>query len=621
MTEDDGLLRLARSEHDEQPNLLEQPDAAPEPDRRLDLVRVAVPGLARTGSPPGVTPGSGRPGTRTVDALRRRSSDESGHGASIGHGAPADVRPSQPLGAMVRRQTSTANVIRRDAGDVMYMDAEGVAHDEPQSVLYMDPEGVGHDAPNPLPDVLHMDAGGVGHASPRSALEEVLATKQARGPDFKPMGAFRGARKHAATAVRKERMAEVNALRKDRLVSTGDHAAVEGAVGAKQGKDDTYKPMSTVRAARGNRKRKAERAEHAEKSAKKTAEYEAFKSKSDEMADILRAGRAAMGTEDPIYEIGELDTVLAEEKWAAAMPILEQIKSISAAAIAAARSKLEARSADIAKVKAQPAYHQPPGLAAQEKAVTSGLVDAQWTTIDSAVRAFLETIDQAQDFETRFAVIEAQAEGLTNVGRKKTMTTWIAEHKSMAWEDVVASSENVYKAKGGLANLEDRLLSYQKDDAQVAASAKSADLAAAKANADAAAAREAAKALRLDRISKGLLAGNGTVIAERKSTDLTGPGETAAVQAALQALKDGTAIALTHPNGALREADHLNRDADLPGAKRSGGYTETYVQKDPASPTYHGSRRLVVHTATGRTYYSWTHYGANGSPAFVKLTD
>jgi hypothetical protein len=32
-----------------------------------------------------------------------------------------------------------------------------------------------------------------------------------------------------------------------------------------------------------------------------------------------------------------------------------------------------------------------------------------------------------------------------------------------------------------------------------------------------------------------------------------------------------------------------------------------------------GSLRLVVHKNTGAMYYTWTHYGDNGLPAFVQI--
>lgn len=118
-----------------------------------------------------------------------------------------------------------------------------------------------------------------------------------------------------------------------------------------------------------------------------------------------------------------------------------------------------------------------------------------------------------------------------------------------------------------------------------------------------------------------MLSGNETVIAEKKVADLTGAGEQVAVQQTLDAIKNGTVPVLTHNNGKRWAFPHQNRDGDLPGRRGSGGYLEYYVEKDPASATYHGNRRIVVHQATSRTYYTWTHYGESGSPAFVLITN
>lgn len=519
--------------------------------------------------------------------------------------------------------------VRRET-DVLYMDSAGVGHEEPDTdpelpdVLYMDPAGVGHEEPDKaprLPKVLYMDQGGVAHKTPdHSALEAVLSAKQANGPGFKPMGAVRGARKQAEHAIRKDRMAEVNALRAGKPVKGSKHGAVEAAAGAKLEQGFEHKPMSKVRGARGDRKKAAAKAVHGEKSAARTAEYQALDAKTKSMTDVLASARAAQGTEHEVFEVGQLDAALAAKKWAEALPVLDQIKAISAAALAAARSQLAGRSEDIAKVKLHPQYHQPTGLAKQESALSAGLTEAQWTTIGGAVKTFLETVDQALDFAARLTEVRVQAADLTNSGRQRTLNDWIALHEKMSWEEVVQSSDNVGAAKGGLANLEDRLLQYQTLDENAAVSAAKSKTKAQAATTAALAAKEAAKVLRQERLAKGLLAGNGTVLAQKKPSELTGNGETAAVDAALKALKDGTPLALSHSGGARRNFPHDNRDGDLPGAKNSGGYLETYVEKDPDSLTYHGNRRLVVHTATKRIYYTWTHYGAHGNPAFVLLT-
>lgn len=84
--------------------------------------------------------------------------------------------------------------------------------------------------------------------------------------------------------------------------------------------------------------------------------------------------------------------------------------------------------------------------------------------------------------------------------------------------------------------------------------------------------------------------------------------EDAAKEAAKQA-------GLTHPNGMKWGLPFGNKQGKLP----AGTYREYYVQKANNSSTYHGNRRLVIDVNTKRVYYTSTHYGDNGSPAFVLL--
>lgn len=79
---------------------------------------------------------------------------------------------------VVQRYLAHRKVVQRDGdGSVMYMDASGTAHKEPDkskapAVIHMDPSGVGHKAPDKAPaapSVIHMDAFGVGHKTPDKA--------------------------------------------------------------------------------------------------------------------------------------------------------------------------------------------------------------------------------------------------------------------------------------------------------------------------------------------------------------------------------------------------------------------------------------------------------------------
>ena len=49
-------------------------------------------------------------------------------------------------------------------------------------------------------------------------------------------------------------------------------------------------------------------------------------------------------------------------------------------------------------------------------------------------------------------------------------------------------------------------------------------------------------------------------------------------------------------------------------------YREYYLRKPASATTQWGGRRLVVNEDETRIYYSWTHYGEHGSPAFVLLS-
>jgi RHS repeat-associated protein len=76
----------------------------------------------------------------------------------------------------------------------------------------------------------------------------------------------------------------------------------------------------------------------------------------------------------------------------------------------------------------------------------------------------------------------------------------------------------------------------------------------------------------------------------------------------------------TRPFGALRKkwgTGFRNVRGDLPGTPGAGGYRE-YRVAPPIGTTGAGVRRIVV-GQDGSVYYSWTHYGDTGAPAFVRL--
>jgi guanyl-specific ribonuclease Sa len=122
-------------------------------------------------------------------------------------------------------------------------------------------------------------------------------------------------------------------------------------------------------------------------------------------------------------------------------------------------------------------------------------------------------------------------------------------------------------------------------------------------------------AARATLIAEGRLAANRTEIAAEAHASLAGEEKTA-VDEILDGVKDGDTVS---PFGGKWNDYHGNNGGDLPGVRGGGGYTEFYVRKPGGAPGW-GLRRLVRNTTSGRWYYSRTHYGSAGKPAFVLLT-
>ena len=95
------------------------------------------------------------------------------------------------------------------------------------------------------------------------------------------------------------------------------------------------------------------------------------------------------------------------------------------------------------------------------------------------------------------------------------------------------------------------------------------------------------------------------------------PAEEAAVLDTIRSIESGT-----KPSGGLGKkwgTKFKNYNGDLPGKQGvESPYKEYRVAPQPgqAAP---GPNRVVVNTETGEMYYSWTHYGDTGHPAFVKI--
>jgi hypothetical protein len=65
---------------------------------------------------------------------------------------------------------------------------------------------------------------------------------------------------------------------------------------------------------------------------------------------------------------------------------------------------------------------------------------------------------------------------------------------------------------------------------------------------------------------------------------------------------------------------HINRDGDLPGKKGAGGYKEYYVRKgDGTDGGEHPQRRIIIRDSDSKKFYTNTHYGRDGAPAFYEL--
>jgi guanyl-specific ribonuclease Sa len=92
--------------------------------------------------------------------------------------------------------------------------------------------------------------------------------------------------------------------------------------------------------------------------------------------------------------------------------------------------------------------------------------------------------------------------------------------------------------------------------------------------------------------------------------------EAEAIQNSLSHLDAGTQPPDIDPRGWGRV--FRNNAGDLPGTPGAGGYREYDVHPAPGILN-RGPRRLVVSDSGGSIYYTWTHYGDSGLPAFVRI--
>ncbi|WP_408733303.1 ribonuclease domain-containing protein [Burkholderia cepacia] len=78
----------------------------------------------------------------------------------------------------------------------------------------------------------------------------------------------------------------------------------------------------------------------------------------------------------------------------------------------------------------------------------------------------------------------------------------------------------------------------------------------------------------------------------------------------------------TVPTGPLAKkwgTQFKNWAGDLPGGQGpTSPYREYRVAPSPGT-TGAGANRIVANSQTGEMYYTWTHYGDAGNPAFVQI--
>ncbi|QEU82598.1 hypothetical protein CP968_00135 [Streptomyces subrutilus] len=94
--------------------------------------------------------------------------------------------------------------------------------------------------------------------------------------------------------------------------------------------------------------------------------------------------------------------------------------------------------------------------------------------------------------------------------------------------------------------------------------------------------------------------------------------EESALNATLSHIDAGTVP--TGPTATKWATKFKNRDVDLPGGVgQHSPYLEYRVAPPAGTVPAAGPLRVVRNTITGETYYTWTHYGDAGKPAFVRI--
>jgi hypothetical protein len=100
------------------------------------------------------------------------------------------------------------------------------------------------------------------------------------------------------------------------------------------------------------------------------------------------------------------------------------------------------------------------------------------------------------------------------------------------------------------------------------------------------------------------------------------PGSLPAAEEAAVMLTLGHIDAGTKPTGALAKkwgTPFKNWGGDLPGMQGAKSPYLEYRVAPSAGSAGAGTNRIVVNSQTVDMYYSWTHYGDTGDPAFVQI--
>ncbi|MGC5033947.1 ribonuclease domain-containing protein [Micromonospora sp. DT229] len=93
--------------------------------------------------------------------------------------------------------------------------------------------------------------------------------------------------------------------------------------------------------------------------------------------------------------------------------------------------------------------------------------------------------------------------------------------------------------------------------------------------------------------------------------------EDAALNRTLAQIDAGTVP--TGPTAKKWGTQFKNWGRNLPGASGLNSPYLEYRVAPPPGTSGAGPLRVVRNSDTGATYYTWTHYGDSGSPAFVRV--